>query len=251
MTYSAIEVIVSGKRSSKIGSSNEIAGVARQMVGTALMLCALVGIVTERAWGEQWSLARDFSSAENENDSESTWSYRLDDRHGDSSSFPLLKFSERNANEIWGSNFATPPKMWSGKNGLLVHRQERYPVANCFSSRNKAKWPVGEVLLHPKGGTSPAGLVVGWTSPKDQVVVVRYSFELASPQSGGIGYSILKRSDMGDTQIVALRNIGSEITNQLNRVAVSQGQPVVFPIRYRWRSRRRHHPGRHHGRRPA
>lgn len=225
MTHALFEFVVSSKHSLKIGSFKGIAVEAKCTIAMALTVCAFTGTCPERAEGETWSLAKDFSCAENK--PESTWSYRLDDRNSDTPRFPLLIRNDRDANQIWGSDFATPPRMWSEESGYwCIGKNDT--VGQLFSSRNHTKWPAGEVLLHPKAGGSPTGLVVGWTSPKDLVVDVRYSFLLASPQSRGIGYSILKRSDTGDTQIVALGNIGGEITNALNRVAVAKGNRLFF-----------------------
>lgn len=225
MIYPLFKFLVSGRCCRRMGAFNDILAMVRTITVTALVLCALIEVAPQRTWGEEWSLARDFSI--DENHSESTWSYHLDDRENKIPAFPLLTRNDRDVNQIWGSDFETPPKSWSGESGYwCIGKNDT--GHELFASRNKAKWPVGEVLLHPKGGASPAGLVVGWTSPKDLVVDVRYSFQLASPHSRGIGYSILKRSDMGDTQIVALGDIGSEITNQLNRVAVSKGNQLFF-----------------------
>ncbi len=223
MLHPIFQFLVSGRCCRRVGAFNDILAMFRPMTVTALVLCALIEVAPEPTWGEEWSLARDFSI--DENHSESTWSYHLDDRENKIPVFPLLTRNDRDVNQIWG--FETPPKSWSGDSGYwCIGKNDT--GRELFSSRNTAKWPVGEVLLHPKGGDSPAGLVVGWTSPNDQVVDVRYSFQLASPQSRGIGYSILKRSDMGDTQIVALGNIGSGISNVLNRVAVAKGDRLFF-----------------------
>ncbi|MCP4730280.1 MAG: glycoside hydrolase family 32 protein [Roseibacillus sp.] len=113
--------------------------------------------------------------------------------------------------------------MWSGDTGYwgigknLSGRKQLSPV-------NGTTWAPGEVLLHP----SPSGLAVAWTAPGKLVVEVRYAFGLASPQSRGIGYSILKRSEGVDTEIVALGNIGSEISNELNGLAVGSGDQLFF-----------------------
>jgi hypothetical protein len=173
-----------------------------------------------------FSLADDFSSDENRADG--AWSYRLDDPGNSPPAFPLLTVKTRDANKIWGSTFEDPPLMWSGDTGYwgigknLTGQKQVSPV-------NGTTWAPGDVLLHP----SPSGLVVAWTAPGDLVVDVRYAFGLASPQSRGIGYSILKRSGGVDTEIVALGNIGSEITNELNGAAdpthgVASGRPFLF-----------------------
>ena len=97
-----------------------------------------------------------------------------------------------------------------------------------FSSRNNTRWSPGEVLLHPKAGVSPSGLVVGWTAPDDMVIDVHYTFGSGSLQGNGIGYEIIKRSGGVDTEIVALENIGNGITNDLNGMAVGKGDQLFF-----------------------
>jgi hypothetical protein len=64
--------------------------------------------------------------------------------------------------------------------------------------------------------------------PGSDIFLGRRFFLLASPQSSGIGYSILKRGGGVDTEIVALGNIGSGIANGLNAVAVAKGDQLFF-----------------------
>ena len=168
-----------------------------------------------------YSLADDFSYTDN--GTASTWSYRLDGTADPSPSFPLLPLAKRDANALWGSEFPKPPLMWSGDTGYwgigknLSGRKQLSPV-------NGTTWAPGEVLLHP----SPSGLAVAWTAPADMVIDVRYAFGLASPQSRGIGYRILKRSGAVETEIVALSNIGSKISNELSGLAVATGDQLFF-----------------------
>jgi hypothetical protein len=58
-----------------------------------------------------YSLADDFSCSDNR--AASTWSYRLDDFASHPSAFPLLTFTNRDVNALWGSSFPNPPMMWS------------------------------------------------------------------------------------------------------------------------------------------
>ena len=94
-----------------------------------------------------YSLANDFSSTENRADS--IWSYRLDDSDRNPA-LPLLTSASRDANALWGSDFPTPPIMWSevaGYWGIGKNVTGR----ELISTRNGATWKPGEVLLHPKG----------------------------------------------------------------------------------------------------
>ena len=113
---------------------------------------------------------------------ESTWSYRLDDRDNDPHAFPLLTRTSRNANEIWGSSFPTPPQMWSEETGHWgigknVTGEEQ------FSSRNDSRWTPGEVLLHPKAGGPASGLVVCWTAPDRMAIDIHYKFHPHRPRA--------------------------------------------------------------------
>lgn len=190
-------------------------------------LIGLVGwtLCLSSAPAATYSLVDDFTFAENSADS--TWSFHLDDDPQHPPVFPRLPLTRRNANEVWGSNFPTPPRMWSEESGYWgigknVTGEEQ------FSSRNDLRWGPNEVLLHPKSGTAPSGLVVAWTAPANMLVNVRYSFALASPHSSGIGYRILKRGGEVDTEIVTLNNIGNGIRNALHDVSVSQGDQLFF-----------------------
>ncbi len=198
----------------------------RALLAGPVALAVLAALLRPNpAQATTYSLAGDFSYTENRIDS--TWSYRLDDRSHDPPTFPLLTLSGRNANEIWGSDFATPPMMWSEESGYWgIGRNST--GEEQFSSRNNTHWAPGEVLLHPQAGDSPSGLAVGWTAPADMVIEVRYCFELASPHSSGIGYSILKRGGGVDTEIVASGDIGSGIANEWNGVAVAKGDQLFF-----------------------
>ena len=190
-----------------------------------LFVSANLAALLTPARAATYSLARDFSYKDNRTNS--TWSYRLDDVANRPPVFPLLTLTSRDANVIWGSNFPKPPMMWSegagywgiGKN--LTGKEQ-------FSSRNKTRWAPGEVLLHPRAGGSPSGLVVGWTAPGGMMIDVQYTFGSASPQGNGIGYEIIKRSGGIDTRIVTLRNIGDSLTNELNGMVVGKGDQLFF-----------------------
>jgi len=196
------------------------------------LIVALVALVAG-ARAETFSLAGDFSPDENRADG--VWSYRLDDSGNTPPAFPLLTVRTRDANALWGSTFADPPLMWGGDSGYwgigknLTGRKQ-------VSKVNGTTWAPGEVLLHPKEGASPSGLAVAWTAPGKLVVDVRYAFGLASPHSGGIGYSILKRGggvrgelvEPVDTEIVALGNTGSEMLNDPNGLCFWQGRWHLF-----------------------
>lgn len=172
-----------------------------------------------------FSLADDFAYTTNRADS--TWSYRLDDGTQDHPVFPLLPRPDRSANEVWGSNFAAPPLMWSEDAGYWGIGKN-LTGAEQFSSRNDLRWAPNEVLLHPKGGPAPAGLVIVWTAPDTMLVDVQFSFGLASPHSSGVGYRMMKRSGGIDTEIVALHNMGSGIHDALNEVSVAKGDQLIF-----------------------
>ena len=62
-----------------------------------------------------FSLSGDFSYTDNRTNS--TWSYRTDDFGNNTPTFPLLTATNRDANALWGSDFAAPPRMWSDASG--------------------------------------------------------------------------------------------------------------------------------------
>ena len=190
-----------------------------------LLACAMVPLLLTSAHAATYSLARDFSYTDNRTNS--TWSYRLDDSGNRPPTFPLLTSTNRDANAVWGSDFPEPPIMWCEGSGYWgigknLTGQEQ------FSSRNQTRWAPGEVLLHPKAGASPAGLVVGWTAPDRMLIDVHYTFGSASPHGNGIGYEIVKRSDQVDTEIVSVRNIGNSLTNDLKGMVIGKGEQLFF-----------------------
>ena len=172
-----------------------------------------------------FSLSDDFSYTDNRTNS--TWSYRTDDFGNHPPTFPLLTSTNRDANALWGSDFAAPPRMWSDASGYWGIGKN-VSGKEIFSSRNGTRWLPGEVLFHPKGGDSPSRLVVAWMAPSSMVINVNYSFGVGSEHGNGIGYEILKRIGGVDTEVVALDNIGNSVSNEVTGIAVAQGDQLFF-----------------------
>ena len=172
-----------------------------------------------------YSLADDFSYTDNRTNS--TWSYRMDDPVNHPPAFPLLTSTNRDANALWGSEFQTPPMMWSEASGYwgigknMTGREQS-------SAKNGTRWAPGEIIFHPKAGASPAGLVVGWTAPSSMVIDIHYVFGCGAQQGNGIGYQIIHRSGGVDAEIVSLNNLGSSLTNELTGVIVAKGDQFFF-----------------------
>lgn len=172
-----------------------------------------------------FSLSGDFTCTANRTNS--TWSYRLDDFGHRPPTFPLLVSTNRNANELWGSDFPTPPKMWceaTGYWGIGKNLSGR----ELFSSRNGTRWAPGEVLFHPKGGGSPSRLVIGWTAPSNLVINVSFAFGRAAEQGNGIGYEIIRRSGGTDRELASLENLAGGVSNSLSGIAVASGDQLFF-----------------------
>jgi beta-fructofuranosidase len=193
---------------------------------TMALACDFLLIMLGGARAETYSLARDFSYAKDRTGN--TWSYRLENLNQDARpSLMSLMSTDRNANEVWGSNFPTPPRMWSDASGYWGIGKNLSGTEQ-YSSRNETRWAPDEVLLHPKAGESVCGLVISWTAPDNALVDVHCQLAPASPHGNGIGYRILKRSGDADIDIVALRNIGNEVIDNLEGVVVSPGDQLLF-----------------------
>ncbi len=172
-----------------------------------------------------YSLADDFSYDQAKTNH--PWSFRLDRFDLDPPKFPLLSANDRDANALWGSDFPTPPRMWSeaggywgiGKN-LTGHE--------LVSTRNGTRWAPGEVLFHPKGGAAPARLVIGWTAPESLLIDVRYALGPAAVQGNGIGYQIARQRGETVAELVALKAIEGGVTNELMSLAVHRGDQLLF-----------------------
>lgn len=193
----------------------------------AVIVCAGVFTLLATARAATFSLASDFSSTDNR--TTSTWSYRMDDLAGSPPQFPLLTSNQRDANALWGSDFPTPPVMWSEVAGYWGIGKNTTGT-ELVSTRNGTIWKPGEVLLHPKGktGESTSGLVIGWTAPKRMTVEAAFSFDLAAIQSSGIGYRIVQRGAHGDKPIVASKNIGTGIRHKLTGISIEMGEQLLF-----------------------
>ena len=209
-----------GERRSRFFRRHGDAGVWHAVLSLAFSL-----LIQDCAPAASFSLAGDFSYTENS--SNSLWSYRLDDFAHQPPDFPLLSSTNRNANTVWGSDFPTPPTMWSDDSGYWGIG-ENLTGRELFSSKNGTRWASGEVLFHPKGGASPAGLVVGWTAPSNMVIEVKYALGHATGDGNGIGYRIGKRSAGADSEIVALDGIGSGLTNELTGLVVAKDDQLFF-----------------------
>ena len=174
---------------------------------------------------QTWSLADDFSYTENSDNS--TWSYRLDDFADEHPTFPLLTSNDRNANALWGSMFATAPNMWSDTTGYWGIGKNT-TGKDQLSPRNGTRWTPGEVLLHPKGGTSSAGLVVTWRAAGPMMIDVKYTVGSTAAPTDGVGLRITKRIGGVDTEIVATADVGGRIDNEVVGIAVAEGDQLFF-----------------------
>lgn len=174
-----------------------------------------------------FSLAHDFSDTEN--DVSRIWSYRMDDGSRPAPVFPLLGPAKRDANALWGSDFARPPVMWSEEAGYWGIGRNTSGEEQV-STRNGVRWAPGEVLLHPRGPApaTPAGLVIAWTAPEPMRIDLTYTFGRASIHGNGIGYEIIRRTSAGDAHLISLKNIGRDLANELNGVRVAQGDQLLF-----------------------
>ncbi|MEX2186982.1 MAG: GH32 C-terminal domain-containing protein [Pirellulales bacterium] len=195
------------------------------VVGTAFAASAHANESPKAEPNETFSLADDFSL--NKNDAGSVWSYGLYDPARTPSSLAMLAVSKRTANELWGSDFDSPPRMWSDAAGYWgIGRNDS--GRELVSTRNGTKWSPGEILLHPKGGESPAGLAICWTAPRDLLIEARYSFGTVANGSNGIGYRLVKRSRDIDAEVVGLGNVGQRVTHHLRSLAVAKGDQLQF-----------------------
>ena len=157
------------------------------------------------------------------------WTYRMDDSSSPSPDFPLLSLVKRGANALWSSDFQTPPMMWSEAEGYWGIGKNT-TSNELVSLLNGTSWKPGEVLLHPKGGGSPSGLVICWTAPQSLQIDLSYTLGRASPHGNGIGYEILRRTSGGDTRLVALQNTGSSLANEFTGMQVARGGSVACRV---------------------
>ena len=176
---------------------------------------------------EVFSLSKEFSPSVN--DVGTPWSFQVGNPEVSPSELRFLPVADRDANQLWGSDFAAPPRMWADAQGYWGVGRNDSGVPQV-STRNDTTWQPGEVLLHPKGGDAPTCLVVGWTAPRVLALDLRYAFGLAAQGSSGVGLKVLRWTPAGSQQLVALSNIGRGITNQLHGLVVRKGDRLLFCI---------------------
>lgn len=202
----------------------------RRLLLGLLAFASLAGLLTTAttAQAETFSLAGDFSYTEN--NANSTWSFRMDDYANNPPTFlPLLNDSSRSANTLWGTTFATPPVMWSEGGGYWGIGKNTSGVEQTGQG---VVWAPGEVLLHPKGGGSPARLVIAWRAPRSMVVNVHSSFRKAMPCGNGIGYELRTRIGGVDAEVVGFGagNIGAGVTRDHLGLSFGAGDQLFFRI---------------------
>ena len=199
------------------------------------LVCPLIAIAAVLGAANQseavvWSLADDFSYASNPN---GPWSYHLDTIF-DPAAFPLLTTATRDANQLWTTDFPTPPTMWSDADGYWGIGKNTAGVEQLAS--DGTRWGVDEVLLHPRGDANlaiPQRLVIGWTAPEALWVDVNYTFEDRGP-GGQVGYRLQKRSGAVDTVITEFGVGGTTDTGPINRselaVPMLAGDQLYFRV---------------------
>ncbi|MFZ9855464.1 MAG: GH32 C-terminal domain-containing protein [Limisphaerales bacterium] len=176
---------------------------------------------------EVFALADGFSTGRNE--AHTTWTFQVGNPEKGASGLRFLAVSGRDANQLWGSDFAAPPRMWADADGYWGIGRNDSDVPQV-STRNDTTWRPGEVLLHPRGGEAPTDLVIGWTAPRGLALDLRYAFGLAAQGSDGVGLRVLRWTTAGPEQLVTLPNIGLGITHQLRGLGVQKGDRLLFCI---------------------
>lgn len=189
-----------------------------------LLASASLAAFLTSAQAATYSLAGDFSYTENNENS--LWSFRMDDYANNPPTFlPLLASTSLNANDLWGTAFATPPQMWSEGTGY-------WGIGKNTSGEEQdaggVAWAPDEVLLHPKGGGSPARLVICWRAPQSMVVNLHYSFRKAMPCGNGVGYELRTRIGGADTEVVGFNNIGGGMTGDQLGLSLGAGDQIFF-----------------------
>jgi len=200
------------------------------ILGTVYLAVAPFAFGDEAARGgakATFSLAEDFSLTRHGADN--AWSFHLTAAEDTADLRPHLTTSDRTANELWGSSFDSPPRMWSEASGYWgIGRNDT--GRELFSAINEAKWPAGGILLHPKGGEPPAGLAICWTAPGELSIDVRFSFAMVADASNGVGFRLIKRSRGDEVETMALGNIGQQIVNDVHGLVVAEGDELVFEV---------------------
>ena len=202
---------------------NAITQLLRLLLASA-SLAALLG----SARAETYSLAGDFTYAENNADS--LWSFRMDDFVNNPPTFlPLLDDTSRDANVLWGVGFANPPQMWSEGGGYWGIGKNTTGVEQAGGG---VIWAPDEVLLHPKwvNASVPTGLVICWKAPRDMLANVHYSFRKAMGIGNGVGYELVTRVGGVNSTVVAFNNIGSGITGDQTGLLFNAGDEMFFRI---------------------
>jgi len=174
---------------------------------------------------ERFSLAEQFSL--DRNHASEVWSFGLIETPNATASPTRFGTNTRTANSLWGSDFPTPPRMWSDRDGYWgIGRNDS--GMQLVSTRNATTWSPGAVLLHPKAGDSAAGLAIFWTAPRDLAVSVRYSFALAAKGSNGVGFRMIRRLPGKELEVVSVPNIGRRVTHDLTGLVVVKGETLSF-----------------------
>lgn len=197
---------------------------ARILGVTALVLAGVAG--SSKADLLVDSLASDFSLAANS--SSTTWSYgRIPSDYSQYGISSYLASNTRNANELWGTVFASPPTMWSDATGYWgVGRND----SGVTQSASGIVWAPGEILLHPAAanGADPLAMAFSWLAPSDMTVDIEFSWGQAmTPWGNGVRMRVglnntALTNPLGDSWVTEAG------THTISGVSVSAGDRLNF-----------------------
>lgn len=176
-----------------------------------------------------YSLAADFSLANNGGNQ--PWSYGYDEVASEPVRFAALTNSTLNANDLWGTDFANPPRLWSSE-PTQYGGIGRNTSGVVQTSSSGITWNPDEVLLRPKATDPfPGRLTLRWTAPADLTIDVDFAFERAL-DAGSVGYSLVKRTSEGDAFLVTWtgQTSGGALSNSLSGLTVSTGDKLFWRI---------------------
>ncbi len=182
------------------GLSIDRVGTGYTLTATGNTVQTTPGVVVSSAFdiqaGTAWSLANDFTLATN--NSSSTWSFRLGASDADPKPTQLLTTNTRNANQLWATDFGSPPTMWSDASSYYGIGKNTTGATQTRSLGPNVSWAPNEVLLWPKNtsgtGGFPGRLVISWLAPFSTTVNIDYSWGTATSNGNGVGLRVWHES---------------------------------------------------------
>lgn len=177
------------------------------------------------------SLAGDFDTSNGANSATSVWSFWQDVEANQPPVLALLGTNTRDANDLWGTDFGTPPTMWSNASGAVGIGKNTSGSTQTDTTGTGISWAPDTVLLNPTPGFPGNGrVVVSWRAPAAGIIDASWTFTKATTGGNGVGYMLYVERAVTPQILVNWTGPtgGGPLTSSLTDFVVSAGDRLLW-----------------------